>query len=132
SGDSVEYQRIDVRLELVCVYGGIDCLSPKLHRDIVRDELASTRTFKEGFAHFCARVDGSEYVATSAMKVTGNRAERFALGAFAAARRAKKNEGIVSHFGHRLYPITNPFDKRRHPKSFDFVQDGLSRGIPRQ
>src|SRR5260370_12136752 len=86
SGNSVEYQRIDVRLELVRFYGRIDCLPPKLYRDIVRDELASARTFKEGFADFCTRVDGTEYVATSAMIVTRDRAERVALSAFPPAR----------------------------------------------
>src|SRR5438094_3140430 len=96
SGNSVEYERIDVRLELVRFYCRIDCLSPKLHRDIVRNELAFTRIFEEGFADFCTRVDGTEYVATGAMIVTWNRAECFALCAFAAARRAKKNEGAIS------------------------------------
>ena len=97
-------ERVDVRLELVRVYRRIDRLSPKLHRDVIRDELAFARIFKKGFADFCARVDGAEYIAASAMIVTRDRAERLALGAFAAARRAKKKKGVVfHHHGNRLY-----------------------------
>ena len=65
-------------------------LPPKLHRDLVRNELALARIIKKGFADLRARVDGAENVPTSAMIVTRDRAQRFALRAFAAARRAKK------------------------------------------
>src|SRR5262249_9230025 len=44
-----------------------------------------------------------EYVATSAMIVTRDRAEGFALRAFAAARRAKKEKGLVSHHDEIAY-----------------------------
>ena len=94
SWNSVQYERVDVRLELVRVYGRIDRLPPKLHCDIVRNELAFARILKEGFAYLCARVYGAEYVATSAMIVTRDRAEGFALRAFAAARRAKKEKSV--------------------------------------
>src|SRR5262249_21968037 len=106
SGNSVEYQRIDVRFEFMSFYSCIDRLSPKLHCDVVRNQLPLARIFEEGFADFCARVDGTEYVAAGAMIVTRNRAERFALCAFAAARRAKKNEGVVSHHDKSVYTAT--------------------------
>src|SRR4249920_1548661 len=99
SWNSVQYERVDVRLELVPVHGRINGLPPQLHRDIVRNELAFARILKEGFAYFCARVDGAEYVATSAMIVTRDRAEGFALRAFATARRAKKQKSVVFHHG---------------------------------
>src|SRR5262245_51520134 len=97
SGNPIQYERVDVRLELVRVYGRVDRLPPKLHRDFVGNELAFARILKEGFADLCACVDGAEYVATSAMIVTRDRTEGFALGAFTAARRAKKEEGVISH-----------------------------------
>src|SRR5678816_1266256 len=103
SGNPVQYERVDIRLELVRVYSRVDRLPPKLHCDIVRNELAFARILKEGFADLCARVDGAEYVATSAMIVTRDRAEGFALRAFAAARRAKKEKGLVSH--HQRKPV---------------------------
>jgi hypothetical protein len=81
----------------VCFYRRVDRLAPELHCDIIRNELAFARILKKGFANLCARVDGAEYIATSAMIVTRDRAEGFALRAFAAARRAKKEKGLVSH-----------------------------------
>jgi hypothetical protein len=37
SRNTVQYQRIDVRLEFMRFHGRIDRLSPKLHCDIVRN-----------------------------------------------------------------------------------------------
>src|SRR5207244_7035643 len=93
SWNPVQHQRVDVRLELVRFYRRVDRLSPKLHRDIIWHQPAFARILKEGFADFSARVDGAEYIATSAMIVTRDRAKRLALGALAAARRAKKKKG---------------------------------------
>ena len=59
------------------------------------------------------------------MIVPRDRAEGFALSAFAAARRAKKEKGLVSHHhGNRLYRKSTPLDKR-HSEPFDFAQDRL-------
>src|SRR5207247_11211228 len=113
SGNPVQYQRVDVRLELVRVYGRIDRLPPKLHCDIVRNELAFARILKKGFTDLCARVDGAEYVATSAMIVTRDRAERFALRPFAAARRAEKDKRVVTHHKICLYRKQDGFGKRQ-------------------
>ena len=81
------------------VYGRIDRLSPKLDCDIIRDELPSARIFQERFADLCARINRAEYVAARAMIITRDRAERFALCAFAAPRGAEKDEGTISHHG---------------------------------
>ena len=99
------------------VYGRIDRFPPKLHCDIVRNELAFARILKEGFADLCARVDGAEYVATSAMIVTRDRAEGFALRAFAAAWRAKKDIRVVPHHKIGLYRKQNGFGKRDPERS---------------
>ena len=132
SGNPVQYERVDVRLELVRFYGRIDRLPPQLHRDIVRNELAFARIFKEGFAYFCARVDGAEYVATSTMIVTRDRAEGLALRAFAAARRAKKEKVLYLIMAKpRLYREGNRQSKHRHPEPFDSAQGRLRRGTPR-
>src|ERR1043166_2135710 len=110
--DPVQHQRVNVRLELVRFYRRIDRLSPKLHRNIVWDELAFARMLKESFAEFCAGVDGAEHIATSAVIVTRDRAERLALGALAAAWRAKKKKSVISHHhGNRLYSKSTPLDK---------------------
>ena len=69
-GNSVEHERVDVRLELVRLHRRVDRLSPKLHCDFVRNELAFARVFQEGFADFRARVDGAKDVAASAMIVS--------------------------------------------------------------
>src|SRR5262249_29259936 len=61
------------------------------------------RVFEECLADLCPRVDGAEYVATGAMIVTRDRAERFALSALAAARRAEKDKRVVSH--HQRNPL---------------------------
>src|SRR5262249_24072694 len=104
SGNSIQHKRIDVRLKLMRVYGRVDCRSPKLHRHFVGNELAFARIIKESFANLCARIDGAEYVATSAMIVTRDRAKGLALRALAAARRAKKEKGVISH--HHKYAYT--------------------------
>src|SRR5207245_10180792 len=78
SWNPVQHQRVDVRLELVRFYRRVDRLSPKLHRDIIWHQPAFARILKEGFADFSARVDGAEYIATSAMIVTRDRAESLA------------------------------------------------------
>src|SRR5215468_489646 len=116
SRNAVQHECIDVRLELVRVYCRVDRLSPKLHCDIVRNELALARILKESLADFCACVDGAEYVATSTMIITRDRAEGFALCAFAAARRAKKEKGLISHHGNCLYRRSQRLDKHRHPE----------------
>src|SRR6266542_3617782 len=103
SRDPVQHQSVDVRLELVRFHGRIDCLSPKFHRNIIRYELTFTGIIKECLPDFRARVDGAEYVATSAVIQAGDRAECFPLRAFAAARRAKKDKGVVSH--HERNPL---------------------------
>src|SRR4029453_5473171 len=105
SGDSVQYERVDVGLELMSIYRRIDRLSPKFHGDIVRNELAFARILKEGFADFCARCDRAEYVATCAMIVARDRAEGFALRAFAAARRAKQEKSLVFHHDEIAYTV---------------------------
>src|SRR5262249_33427699 len=118
SWNPIQHQRIDVGLELVSIYRRIDRLSPKLHCDIVGHELAFTRILKEGFADFCARVDGAEYITASTMIITRDRAERLALGAFAATRRAKKEKGVISHHhGNRLYSKSTPLDKPHSERS---------------
>src|ERR1043166_741733 len=116
--DPVQHQRVNVRLELVRFYRRIDRLSPKLHRNIVWDELAFARILKESFAEFCAGVDGAEHIATSAVIVTRDRAERLALGALAAARRATKKKSVISHHhGNRLYSKSTPLDKPHSERS---------------
>ena len=118
SWNPVQHQRVDVRLELVRFYRRVDRLSPKLHRDIIWHQPAFARILKEGFADFSARVDGAEYIATSAMIVTRDRAKRLALGALAAARRAKKKKGVISHHhGNRLYSKSTPLDKPHSERS---------------
>src|SRR4029077_1789016 len=108
SRNPVQHQGVDVRLELVRFHGRIDCLVPKFHRDIVRDELALAGVVKECFADLCARVDGTEYVATSTMIKPRDRAESFALGAFATARCAKKNKRLVFHLRNSLILRASP------------------------
>ena len=49
------------------------------------------------FTNFCARVDGAKNVAAGAVIIARDRAERFPLRAFAAARRAKQDEGVISN-----------------------------------
>src|SRR5205823_14334565 len=100
------------------------------HCDVIRDELAFARVCKECFADLCARVDGAEYIATSAMIKTRDRAERFALGAFAAARRAKKDEGVVSHEETRLYRDKNRLDKHSCSRALRFCSGQASSNDP--
>ena len=95
--NTVQHEFVDIRFKFMGFHSRIDCLSPELHGDIVRDELAFARVFKERFADFRTGVDGAKYIATRAMVKAWDRAERLALCTFAAARRAKKDEGIVSH-----------------------------------
>src|SRR4029077_10103714 len=83
-----EFVRLDRR---------IDRLVPKLDRDIVRHELTFTRMLQKCLAHLRTRVDGAENIAARAMIKTRDRAEGFALCAFAAAGGAEKNEGSVFH-----------------------------------
>src|SRR5438067_13885002 len=87
SRNPVEHERVNVRLELVRFHGCIDCLSPQLHCDVVWNELPFACVFKKGLSDLRARVNGTEYVAAGAMIKPWDRAERFALCAFATARR---------------------------------------------
>src|SRR5215831_18826439 len=103
SWNPIQYQSVDVRLELVRFHRRIYCLSPQFHCDVVRNELALARVFEESFADLCSRVDRAKYVATGAMIKARNRPERFALRALAAAWCAKKDKGVVSH--HQQNPL---------------------------
>ena len=67
SRNAVQHERVDVRLKFMRFHCRIDCLSPKLHCDMIGNQLAFTRIFKECFADLRAGVDGAEYVATGAM-----------------------------------------------------------------
>ena len=99
----IQHERVDIRLELVPIHGRIDCLSPKFHSDVVRDEPALTRVIEECFSNLRTRVDGAEHVATRTMIKPRNRAERFPLRALAAAGCAKKDKRIVSR--HQQNPL---------------------------
>src|SRR6266571_8999847 len=103
SRNPVEDENVDVRLELVRVDRGVDRFLPKLDRDVVRDELSLAGVFEKSFPNFCARIDGAKHVAARAMKKTWNCSERFALRAFAAARRTKQDERAVFHESNWLY-----------------------------
>jgi hypothetical protein len=65
--------------------------------------LAFARILKERFAYFTPRVDRAENVPARTMEKAGDTAERFALRAFAAAWRAKKDEGLISHLWNFFY-----------------------------
>ena len=125
--NTVQHECVDVRLKFMGFHSRIDCLSPKLHGDIVRDELAFARVFKERFADFRTGVDGAKYIATRAMIKAWDRAERLALCTFAAARRAKKDEGIVSHERMGLYRKRNRLDKHCHPERNLGTRDAMNR-----
>src|SRR5205807_9966517 len=84
-------------------YGFIHTEPPKDHCDDHRDQPSLNRVFEKCFADLCTRVDGAEYVTTGAMIKAWDGAKRFALGAFAAARRAKKDKRVVSH--HQRTPL---------------------------
>src|SRR5438874_6749931 len=115
SWNAVEHQCVDVGFEFVCFHRSIDCLSPQLHRDMIRNKLTFAGVFQECFAHLCTRVDGTEDVATSAVIITRDRAERLALRAFAAAWRAKKNKSVVSR--HQRNPFIPHADLAREAES---------------
>src|ERR1041385_8222506 len=97
SRDAVEHENVDVWFEFVGFDRGIDCFLPELDRDLVRHELPFAGVIEECFADFAACVNGAKHVATSGMIKAGDRAERFALCALAAARCAEKNKGVVFH-----------------------------------
>ena len=64
--------------------------------------------------HFGAGVDGAKNVSAWTMEKAGDAAERFALGAFATAWRAKKDEGLISHQWNPFYK-TNGNSRQRFP-----------------
>lgn len=103
SRNAVEHERVDVGFKFVRVDRGVDGRFPKLDRDVVGHELTFARIFQKRFADFRARVDGAKYVATSAMIITWDRAKRFALRAFTAAGRTKKEKGLVFHHDEIAY-----------------------------
>src|SRR5947199_9463374 len=94
SRDPVQHQSVDVRLELVRFHGRIDCLSPKLHRNIIRYELTFTGIIKECLRDSRAPADGAAYVAPRPAIQAGDRAERFPLAALPATRRANTGQAI--------------------------------------
>ena len=102
-GNAVEDERVNVRFKLMRVHRRLDRLPPELDRNLIRHELTFARVFQEGFADFCARIDRAENIAAGAMIKARDRAERFPLGAFAAARGAEQNERVVSHQRNSLY-----------------------------
>src|SRR5215471_11343305 len=109
--NAIEHERVDVGFELMRFNGRVDRLPPELDGDIVRHELSLARIFQERLADFGARVDRAEHIAAGAMIKARDRAERFALRAFAAARRTKEDECVVSHKRKSLIPIPTPEDK---------------------
>src|SRR6202030_1680671 len=101
--NAVEHKNVDVWFEFVRLDRRIDCLVPKLDCDIVRHELTFARIIQKCLAHLRTRVDGAEHIAARAMIKTRDRAEGFALRAFAAAGGAEKNEGSIFHGKLSLY-----------------------------
>ena len=97
SGNAVKHESIDIGLEFVSLDRGVDGFFPKLDRDLVGHELAFAGVFEKGHAYFCPRIDGTENIATGAVKKTRDTAEGFALCAFAASGRAKEDERLISH-----------------------------------
>jgi hypothetical protein len=110
--NAVEHQRVNVWFKLVRLYGRVDCLSPELDRDIIRHELAFARVIQKRFTDLGARVDGAEYVAAGAVIKAWNRAKGFALRSFAAARRAKEDERVVSHGRNRFIAASSKLESR--------------------
>jgi len=100
--DTVEDEEIDVGLEFVGVYFGIDLGFPKANGDFIGDELTGAGVFEKFLADFGAGVEGAECVSHREVVEAGNRAEGKALSTFAGARGAEENEGlefaVVMHF----------------------------------
>ena len=109
--NAVEHERVDVGFEFVRVDRGVDRLFPELDRDVVRNELAFARVFEKRLADLGARVDRAENVAAGAMIEARDRAERFALGAFAAARGAEKNKRVVFLMSEMRYTAGSTGDR---------------------
>lgn len=103
SRNTIEDENIDVGFELVRVDCGVDRFFPKLHRDVIGDELTLARIFEKCLTHFGARIDGTEDVSAGAMEKAGNCSKSLTLRAFAAPGRTKKEVGMIFHGVHRLY-----------------------------
>ena len=95
--NAIEDEHIDIGLELVRIDRGIDAGLPKLHRDVIGDELAPAGIFEKRTPKSGARVDRAKNVAASAMKEARDRAKRATLGALASAGRAKEKISRVFH-----------------------------------
>jgi hypothetical protein len=97
SWNAVEHENINIGLEGVRIHGRVDLGFPEFHGDLVRDELPFARILQKSPAHLRAGIDRPKDVSTGAMEKAGNAAKRAALGAFAAARRAEEEVGLVFH-----------------------------------
>ena len=102
--DAVEHENVDVRFEFVRVHGRINRFFPEFDRNFIRYELAFAGVVQKCFAHFRARVDGTENVAARAMIKARDAAKCFALRAFATTRRAEEDERVVSYEQNSFIP----------------------------
>jgi hypothetical protein len=59
--------------------------------------LAFAGVFEKGLTYFCPRIDGTENIATGAVKKARNAAEGLALCTLAASGRTEEDERLVSH-----------------------------------
>jgi hypothetical protein len=98
--NAVEYEKIDVRAELMSFHAVLNAYAPKLDCDFVRDELAFTGVLDESLAEGGAGIDGAKDITAGAVKKAWNRTERDTLSSLAASRCTKDQISSIFAGGH--------------------------------
>jgi hypothetical protein len=73
--NAIKDEHIDIGLKLVRIDRGIDAGLPKLHRNVIGDELTPAGKFEKRTPKSGARIDRAKNVAASAMKEARDRAK---------------------------------------------------------
>jgi hypothetical protein len=106
-----------------------DVRAQKLHRDFIRHKLAAARVVHEFLPDDRARIERAKDIAHREMEETRDVAEDFALGSFAATRRAEQEVCAVLHWKSRASSVENGFGQgrmRTAPKAARKVVSGFS------
>jgi hypothetical protein len=98
--NAVQQQKIMVGVKRVRLDNLVDSQLPQLDRQVVGHQFAPAGVGEKLLAKRRAQVERAEHVPARTVVIAGDRAERFALGAFPATRGTEEKIGLIfAHWG---------------------------------
>ena len=95
--DAVQHQRVLLRMKPARLGIGIDKITPKLNRGLVRHQFTSAGILQKNLSDGAVVLEAAKYFAASAVEKIGDTAQDFALSPFSGSRRAEQQHSAVFH-----------------------------------